>query len=94
MTLTDKLVNQSTTNGDYGKGYLHFHPDVYIEQLDEATFMINNQIELTFQSDKQNPLIIKLNHYSYAQGYNKLLDATVISYSVLEQTIIQIHEAH
>lgn len=90
MTLTDKLVYQSTSNGYYGKGYLHLHPDVHLEQIDEATFLINNQIELIFKSDKYNPSIIELEHYSYAKGYNTLLDATVISYSVFEQTIIHI----
>ena len=93
MTLTDTLVYQSTSDGFYGKGYLHLHPDVDLEQIDEATYLLNDQIELTFQSDKYNPSIIELEKYSYAKGYNTLVDATVISYSVFEQTIIQIREA-
>ena len=93
MTLIDKLEYRSTSKDYYGKGYLHLHPDVRLEQLDEATFLLNNQIELTFQSDKYNHSIIDLDRYSYAKGYNTLIDATVISYSVFEQTIIQIREA-
>ena len=93
ITLTDKLIYQSTSKGYHGKGYLHFHPDVNIEQIDETTFLINNQINLSFNSDKYNPSIIELENYSYAKGYNKLLDAEVISYSVIEQTKIQIREA-
>ena len=93
MTFIDKLEYRSTSKGYYGKGYLHLHPDVRLEQLNEATFLLNNQIELTFQSDKYNPSIIELENYSYAQGYNRLVDAIVISYSVFEQTIIQIREA-
>jgi len=92
MTITDELVYQSNSKGYYGKGYLHFHPDVHLEQIDEATFLINNQINLSFNSDKYNPSIIELENYSYAKGYNKLLDAKLISYSVFEQTIIQISE--
>ena len=93
MTITDELVYQSNSKGYYGKGYLHFHPDVHLEQIDEATFLINNQINLSFNSDKYNPSIIELENYSYSKGYNTLLDAKLISYSVFEQTIIQIREA-
>jgi hypothetical protein len=93
MTLTDAVVYQSSSKGFYGKGYLHLHPDVGIKQVNEATFLLNDRIELTFRSDKYNSSIIELEHYSYAQGYNRLVDATVISYSVFEQTIIQIREA-
>ena len=93
MTLTDSLVYQSASKGFYGKGYLHLHPDVGIKQVNEATFLLNDRIELTFRSDKNNSSIIELENYSYAQGYNRLVDATVISYSVFEQTIIQIREA-
>ena len=93
MTITDELVYQSNSKGFYGKGYLHFHPDVNLEQIDDATFLINNQINLSFNSDKYNPSIIELENYSYSIGYNKLLDAKVISYSVFEQTKIHIREA-
>ena len=93
LTITDELVYQSNSKGYYGKGYLHFHPDVHLEQIDETTFLINNQIILTFSSDKYNPSVIELQSYSYAKGYNKLLDAKVISYSIFEQTKIQIREA-
>ena len=93
ITLTDKLEYQSTSKGYYGKGYLHLHPDVDIKQVNEATFLLNDRIELTFRSDKYNPSIIELKNYSYAKGYNTLVDATVISYSVFEQTIINIREA-
>ena len=93
MTLIDKLEYRSTSKGYYGKGYLHLHPDVRLEQLNEATFLLNNQIELTFQSDKYNPSNIVLENYSYAKGYNILIDAYVISYPVFEQTKIQIREA-
>ena len=93
ITLTDSLVYQSSSKGFYGKGYLHLHPDVGIKQVNEATFLLNDRIELTFRSDKYNSSIIELENYSYAKGYNKLVDATVISYSVFEQTIIQIREA-
>ena len=93
IALTDELIYQSTSKGYYGKGYLHFHPDVHLEQVDEATFLINNQINLSFNSDKYNPSTIELENYSYAKGYNKLLDASVISYSVFDQTKILIREA-
>lgn len=93
ITLTDKLEYRSTSKGYYGKGRLHLNPDVYVQQLDGATFLLNNHIELTFQSDKYNPSIIDLEKYSYAKGYNTLIEATVISYSVFEQTIIHIREA-
>ena len=93
ITLTDKVEYQSTSNGFSAKGYLHLHPDVYVEQLDKATFLMNNQIELTIKSDESHPSSIELGKYSYAKGYNTLIDATVISYSVFEQTIIRIREA-
>ena len=93
MTITDKLIVQSTSNGNYAKGYLHLHPNVSLEQMDETTYLINNQIELKFQGDKKNPLVTEIENYSYAQGYNRLVNATVITYSVFEQTIIQIREA-
>lgn len=93
LTLIDKLVYQSKSNGYYGQGHLHLHPDVAVQRLDETTFSINEQIEISFQSDKYNPLNIELGSYSYAKGYNNLLEATVISYSVFEQTIIKIREA-
>jgi hypothetical protein len=93
ITITDELVYQSTSKGNNGKGYLHFHPDVHLEQIDKTSFLINNQIELSFKGDKYNPLIIGLEDYNYAKGYNRLLNAPVISYSVFEQTIIQIREA-
>ena len=92
MTISDILISKSTSNNYYGQGYLHFHPDVHLERVNEDTFLINNQIELTFQSDESNPSIIELENYSYAKGYNTLIDAMVISYSVFEQTIIQIRE--
>jgi hypothetical protein len=93
MTITDKLIVQSTANGNYAKGYLHLHPDVSLEQMDETTFLINNQIELTFQGDKYNPLVIEIENYSYAKGYNRLVNAAVLAYSVFEQTMIRIREA-
>jgi len=93
LTITDELVYQSNSKGHYGKGFLHFHPEVHLEQIDEATFLINNQIILSFISDKYNPSIIELENYSYAKGYNTLLDAKVIFYSVFEQTKIHIREA-
>ena len=93
ITLTDKIEYQSTSIGNHGKGYLHLHADVHLEQVNEVTFLINNQIELTIQSNESNPSIIELGNYSYAKGYNTLIDATVISYSVFEQTIILIREA-
>jgi hypothetical protein len=93
VTITDKLEYQSTSNGSSAKGYLHLHPDVHLEQLGKATFLMNNQIELTIKSDESHPSSIELGNYSYAKGYNSLMDATVISYSVFEQTIIQIREA-
>jgi hypothetical protein len=92
MTLTDSLVYQASSKSFYSKGYLHLHPDVDIKQVNEATFLLNDRIELTFRSDKYNSSIIELENYSYAQGYNRLVDATVISYSVFEQSIIQIRE--
>ena len=93
LTLTDKFEYQSTSNGSSAQGYLHLHPDVHIEQLGKATFLMNNQIELTIKSDESHPSSIELGKYSYAKGYNSLIDARVISYSVFEQTIIQIREA-
>ena len=93
ITLTDELIYKSTSKGYYGKGYLHFHPDVHLEQINEATFLVNNQIEFSFKGDKYNPMIIDLEDYNYAMGYNRLLNATVISYSIFEKTIIQIREA-
>ena len=93
ITLIDTLVYQSSSKGFYGKGYLHLHPDVEVKQVDKATFLLNNRIELSIRSDKYNPSTIELESYSYARGYNSLIDATVISYSVFEQTIIQILEA-
>jgi len=93
VTLTDKFENQSTLIGSQAKGYLHLHPDVHLERINEATFLMNNQIELTIKSDESHPSSIELGNYSYAKGYNTLVDATVISYSVFEQTIIQIREA-
>ena len=93
MTLTDKLEYQSTSNGSSATGYLHLHPDVYLEQLGKATFLVNNHIELTIKSDESHPSSIELGNYNYAKGYNSLIDATVISYSVFEQTIIEIREA-
>lgn len=64
-----------------------------LKQINRATFLINGQIELSFQGDKYYPMFIELEEYNYAKGYNRLLNATVISYSVFEQTKIQIREA-
>lgn len=93
VTLRDKLEYQSTSNGSSAKGYLHLHPGVHLEQLGKATFLLNNHIEVTIQSNDSNPLNIELENYSYAKGYNTLIDAMVISYSVFEQTKIEIREA-
>ena len=60
MTLIDACVYQSSSKGFYGKGYLHLHPDVGIKQVNEATFLLNDRIELTFRSDKYNSSIIEL----------------------------------
>lgn len=92
ITITDKLVYRSTSTVYYGKGYLHLHPDVHLEQIDKTTFLINNQIELAFQCDQNNSLIIELDNYSYSKGYNTLIEATVISYFVIEKAIIHIRE--
>ena len=92
ITLTDKLEYQSNSKVSCAKGYLHLYPDVQIEQRDKATFLLNNQIELTINSEECHRSSIELGNYSYAKGYNTLIDATVISYSVFEQTIIQFRE--
>ena len=94
ITITDELMYQSISKSYYGKGYLHFHPNVQIDQIDKSSFLINNQIELRFNGDKYNSMVIGLEDYNYAKGYNRLLNASVISYSVFEQTIIQIREAN
>jgi hypothetical protein len=93
MTIIDKLKVQSTSDGFCAKGYLHLHPDVSLEQMDETTYLINNQIELKFQGDMYNPMTIEMENYSYAKGYNRLVNATVLAYSVFEQTTIHIREA-
>ncbi|MDC1225428.1 heparinase II/III family protein [Schleiferiaceae bacterium] len=93
VILTDKLEYQSISKGSSAKGYLHLHPEVHLEQLNKATFLLNKQIEVTIQSNDVNPSSIVLENYSYAKGYNTLIDATVISYSVFEQTIIRIRES-
>lgn len=93
MTIADMLIVQSNSNGVCAKGYLHLHPDVSLKQLDETTYLINNQIELTFQGGKYNPLVIEIGNYSYARGFNRLVNATVLAYSVFEQTMIRIREA-
>ena len=92
ITLTDKLERQSTSKRYDGKGYLHLHPDVHLEQLDKESFLLNKQIKITIKNDKSHASSIELENYRYANGYNTLIDATVISYSFFEQTIIQIHE--
>ena len=92
ITLTDKLEYQSISEVPSAKGYLHLHPDVHLEQLDKTIFLLNKQIEMTIQNDDVNPSSILLENYSYAKGYNTIIDATVISYSVFEQTIIRIRE--
>ena len=94
ITIKDKLENRSTSKSSYGKGYLHFHPDVYLEQLNGTTFLINNQIVLTINSDKYNSPVINIEQYSYAKGYNMLIESTVISYSVFKQTKIQLREVN
>ena len=68
FTLTDSLAYQSSSKGFYGKGYLHLHPDVGIKQVNEATFLLNDRIELTFRSDKYNSSIIEVENYSYCPG--------------------------
>ena len=93
LTITDKLVNHSTSNGFYAKGYLHFHPDVHLERINESTFLMNKQIELNFDGDNYNSMVIEFENYYYSKGYNRLVSATVITYSVFNQTIIQIREA-
>ena len=94
ITIKDKLENRSTSKSSYGKGYLHFHPDVYLEQLNGTTFLINNQIVLTINSDKYNSPVINIEQYSYAKGYNMLIESTVISYSVFKHTKIQLREVN
>ena len=92
ITLMDKVEYQSTFNGSSAIGYLHLHPDVHLEQLNKTTFLLNKYIELTIKSDESHPSSVELGNYSYAKGYNSLIDARVISYYVLKHTIIQIRE--
>lgn len=93
ITIMDKFECRAKSNAYYGKGHLHLHPDVHLKQIDKSTFLINDIIELTFQSYKKDHLIIELERYSYAKGYNTLKEAILISYSVFEKTIIKIREA-
>ncbi len=92
IILTDKLEYHSISKGFSAKGYLHLHPDVHLEQLDKATFLLNKQIEVTFQNNDVHPSMIVLDNYSYARGYNTLIDSIVITYSLFEQAIIRIRE--
>jgi uncharacterized heparinase superfamily protein len=93
ITIIDESAHQASASCNYGKGYLHLHPDVDFHQKDEDTFVINNHLELKFRSVKGGPLMIKTEQYLYANGFNVLVDARVITYSMFEQVIIQIREA-
>jgi len=94
IIIKDQLNHQSNSSGNYGIGFLHLHPDVYLIQKKEGTFLINNQLELIFQSEDNTSSIIGIDQYCYAKGYNILQEATVITYSVFNQITIQIREAN
>jgi len=92
ITITDTLTIKSEPNKTLGEGRLHFEPNVRVKQLDEYTFLLNEQIELLFQTNISNGLSLKIEEFDYAQGYNNLVRSKVIVYSVREQITVLIRE--
>lgn len=59
------------------EGHLHFHPDVYLE-LVENIIIVNKYIR--FEFPKETEIVIQ--QYDYCKGFNQLLPASKIIYTV------------
>jgi uncharacterized heparinase superfamily protein len=94
IVIKDQILYKSSSSCYCLRGLLHLHPEVKLEQIDERTILLNRWLKCTFQTDKNNSPSLILGDYEYANGYNKLIPSKVISYSVFEETIIQVSEAN
>jgi hypothetical protein len=66
--------------------YLHFHPDVKVEKVDDQTFHTESLIFSFSNSDS-----IRLEKYEYCDGFNKRRDSNKITIKFKEKlnTIIE-----
>tara|TARA_B110000114_G_scaffold185080_1_gene230744 strand:+ start:96 stop:1691 length:1596 start_codon:yes stop_codon:yes gene_type:complete len=93
IKIIDSLLFSPRHQEFYGRGRLHLHPNVVVIQLDEYTLLLNEKITITFSTDKYNSPSIELQEYQYAEGFNVLKKATVITYTILKKTSILVSEA-
>ncbi|MEX1010464.1 MAG: heparinase II/III family protein, partial [Balneolaceae bacterium] len=70
-----------------GIAYLHFHPSVQIEQIEEGIFSLNNHI-LSFEDFIE----IKKENYSFCSGFNKTELGDVIKVKFKEALKTKIKE--
>ena len=91
IVIYDELKNSSKSFEAQGK--LHLHPSIKVEQLDNNSFRLSNNLLFTFDS-LMDSLDVSVGQYQYCQGYNNTLDAVELVYACTDKMKITIREAN
>ena len=91
IVIYDELKN--TSKSFEAKGKLHLHPSIKIEQLDNCSYKLSNNLLISFES-LMDWLDVSVGQYQYCQGYNNTLDAVELVYACPDKMKITIREAN
>ena len=92
LEIYDRIQSMGKSKGKPAVGRLHLHPSTKVLRTGDNSFLLNDSLVLEFEKHNEQLGEIKLALYSYAKGYNNLVDGSVIVYLVFKQTKITISE--
>ena len=93
LTILDELETSYSEKRSLSKGRLHFHPDLSLKLENNSCIKVGNELLIEFSSSLEKVPEIGIGEYNYAQGYNCLRKAEVVTYSCHDQIKITISEA-
>ena len=93
LLILDEVAMSNSETNSLSKGRLHFHPDLSLQLENDVSVKVGNELLIEFSSSFKEIPEIYIGDYSYAQGYNRLRKAKVVTYSFNDQIKITIREA-
>lgn len=75
-------------NNELTQGCLHIHPDIKLQKIDSNVFKASN-ILISIFTDKGE---VRIEDYNYCKGFNNLIPAKKLVYSIQNQANVEFHE--
>ena len=93
LCFLDEVETSNSEKRSLSRGRLHFHPDWTLQLENNGIVKVGNELLIEFSSSLVEVPEIEIEEYNYAQGYNCLRKAKVVTYSCNNQMQITIREA-